>query len=600
MTKMKTNIYKHGLIMLAVVVGISNMTSCNDDTFLEEKTESSYTLSNAFETTSQVNACLTELYLQFKEFRFPGYREDCFFTGIGTDVFEYRPNMTPIFSDFTNWTSTWYNIENRFQAIYKLISKANLVLLGAEKVSWNNESDKAYVTAQAKFIRGICYMWLGEIWGGVPLVDTYRETPKLDFQRATREETYQFAIDDLEAAAANLPDHQTPGRVGKGAAYNYLAETNIALATLRGNEVATLDKAIAAADEVMKRHSLMKTRFGTRANPASTNTNNGVPAYFPDGDVYFDLFSGGNLDYEEGNTESLWVDQNDINIIIQYAVGGANNGHYAIFIHVPRNAVWRPEWVEPQSGGSPWNGGDVPVDQWGINGSRSAYLGGGGGGTVVPTVFLKTTVWENCGNDLRNDSVNIRRSFPVMATKHSLFGQYIRYEDMDKYLTPATLYSIYPVFSKMTPIDDWDWGDPIRTSRNGQVRDIYIARCSDTYLLRAEAKFRKGDLAGAAADIIEVRGRAQAPLITAADVTLDYILDERARELYGEELRWATLCRMGGSVVNDRIQRYSYATSEAKPALWSGTLANDFLFPIPQSLIDSNLDAVIEQNPMWK
>lgn len=63
-------------------------------------------------------------------------------------------------------------------------------------------------------------------------------------------------------------------------------------------------------------------------------------------------------------------------------------------------------------------------------------------------------------------------------------------------------------------------------------------------MLRAEAKFQKGDRQGAADDINEVRERAHAPLISAADVDLDYILDERARELYGEERRWNTLLRI--------------------------------------------------------
>ena len=79
---------------------------------------------------------------------------------------------------------------------------------------------------------------------------------------------------------------------------------------------------------------------------------------------------------------------------------------------------------------------------------------------------------------------------------------------------------------------------------------------------------------------------------------MDYILDERARELYGEERRWNTLLRIGGNVPNDRIVNNALWIVTYKA--WSGTIGADFLLPIPQSVIDSNLDAVLEQNPGWK
>jgi hypothetical protein len=61
---------------------------------------------------------------------------------------------------------------------------------------------------------------------------------------------------------------------------------------------------------------------------------------------------------------------------------------------------------------------------------------------------------------------------------------------------------------------------------------------------------------------------------------------------------------MGGKIPNDRITTYSLASeyqADTSPwSHWKGTLADDFLLPIPQQTIDSNLDDVIEQNPMWK
>ena len=83
-------------------------------------------------------------------------------------------------------------------------------------------------------------------------------------------------------------------------------------------------------------------------------------------------------------------------------------------------------------------------------------------------------------------------------------------------------------------------------------------------------------------------------MATAGDVDIDYILDERARELYSEESRWNTLLRMGGTVAVDRIRTY------AKHDWTTNSLTFDFnLLPIPQSAIDRNKDAIMEQNPGW-
>ena len=65
-------------------------------------------------------------------------------------------------------------------------------------------------------------MNLGELYGGVPLVTERITGPRYDFQRSSRVETYQLAIDDLENYALNLPEtHAEAGRLVKGAVQHY-------------------------------------------------------------------------------------------------------------------------------------------------------------------------------------------------------------------------------------------------------------------------------------------------------------------------------------------------------------------------------------------
>lgn len=113
-------------------------------------------------------------------------------------------------------------------------------------------------------------------------------------------------------------------------------------------------------------------------------------------------------------------------------------------------------------------------------------------------------------------------------------------------------------------------------------------RLAETYLLRAEAYIRKGDLANAAADINTIRARANANPIQPSDVDIDFLLDERMRELYGEELRMLTLCRMGK--LAERNRKYNPKT---------GLTIEDYhnLWPIPYSEIERNVYATLEQNP---
>jgi hypothetical protein len=110
----------------------------------------------------------------------------------------------------------------------------------------------------------------------------------------------------------------------------------------------------------------------------------------------------------------------------------------------------------------------------------------------------------------------------------------------------------------------------------------------DVYLMRAEAKLRKGDAAGALTDVNAVRaarknGTLQAPALAAID--LNTLLRERGFELYWEFQRRTDLIRFG---------KYEDSWTEK-----SNTDKNKRLFPIPQTAIDgsSNLPGYLQQNP---
>jgi hypothetical protein len=145
-----------------------------------------------------------------------------------------------------------------------------------------------------------------------------------------------------------------------------------------------------------------------------------------------------------------------------------------------------------------------------------------------------------------------------------------------------TLFRITPYITK--------WNHFIASDEFGYgvFKDLIMMRLGETWLLLAEAQFRQNKPEEAAASINVLRTRAGASPVQASDITLDFILDERARELIGEENRRMTLVRTGKLV--ERARKYNSGSV-------TGIQDHHQLLPIPQTEIDLNRDARLEQNP---
>lgn len=133
------------------------------------------------------------------------------------------------------------------------------------------------------------------------------------------------------------------------------------------------------------------------------------------------------------------------------------------------------------------------------------------------------------------------------------------------------------------------------------VRPVIVFRLAETYLIAAEAAFMLGNMPDAVKYINAVRERAAYPTgnttamdITAADVSLDFILDERTRELCGENVRWWDLVRTGML-----LQRVRMHNKEAA----ANIIGKHILRPIPQAQIDATTAGDPYNNslyfPLW-
>ena len=128
-------------------------------------------------------------------------------------------------------------------------------------------------------------------------------------------------------------------------------------------------------------------------------------------------------------------------------------------------------------------------------------------------------------------------------------------------------------------------------------------RLADTYLLYAETLMKLND-PDAAEWVNKIRRRANVSEISNSDLTIDFILDERSRELITEEQRRHTLIRLsqenGGderkanNIFKTRVRTHNEVSGREVRGMHDDV--TPVLFPIPQKFIDSNTGSRIQQN----
>jgi starch-binding outer membrane protein, SusD/RagB family len=452
----------------------------------------------------------------------------------------YLTPSRPVVSNYWNW------------AYIDMLLKANTIISYAQKPElakiWVNDAEKNAVIAEAMFFRAYTHNFLANLYGGVPVVDTVYSGPKTDFVKNTRKEVYESARKDLEFASKYLPvtvEKTKEGRIVKAAADHLLAEVYISLEQY--------DKAIESASKVIDsgHYKLMNTRFGSElSNP---------------GDPFSDMFRPGNQNRSSGNQETIYVWQFE-----DQTLGGQGGANVA---GNPSLRYWSPFYVNVKD---PAGFNQVVVDS----------LGRGVAGIRANTYFFYDLWKDNWVNDMRNSTHNIRRVHYYNNPASPWFGKMIEESHKAKI---DTFRMLFPRIRKVEGNISWK-GATSAVNRGYTTSDFIVYRLAETYLLRAEAHMKKGDLANAAADINKVRGRANAKPVDPVNVNIDYLLDERARELITEEPRHRTLVRTGKLV--ERVRKYNMRED-------TRTTIKDFhqFWPIPQSAIDANFSVKLEQNP---
>lgn len=578
-------------IFFIILVSFSFILGCKKADFLRETPSDFLTTDNAFLNAAQFRTGLNYLYYRLRQ----NYILDDGDTrtvqfGAGADI-NFSPNDQNVWTNYSYLNGNADFLRVLFNRQYEMINNANNILKQSENpnVQWASDAEKMEIQAEARFFRAWGYRFLSEMWGDVPLVTEPVTSPNLAYSRDKRDSVYAQCVTDFKFAAQHLPKTRVEvGKLVSGAAFHFLSEMYIALADERGGDQNLYQQAVAAADSVINSgdYHLMTNRFGYRSS-------------IPGKDVFWDMFQmtkedgTTNYSYQGGNKESIFIIHLD-----KFKTGG-----------LPPELSTRSD-QERQYWPAFWgyNG------QFGFTGVAYDWMGRGVG-WVRPTSYFIYDLWAKSGpEDTRNAEWNINRvlkvpnpdmtyqNLPDPTRNWPLNPQTITLANgstitvqlhpgdtvRQEWLTTRvdTMNRWYPRVIKMG--SEWHYTtDP----SNSFVQDYYVARLAETYLLRAEAYMKSGNLASAADDINTVRARSNAAPVDPSAVNIDYILDERGRELYGEELRTLTLCRL--KLYNERTKMYGYPLTAT--TVDNSTLRND-LWPIPQSVIDANYLKPFAQN----
>ena len=392
---------------------------------------------------------------------------------------------------------------------YKGIKYANTVITRIDDAKYASEAERNSILGSAYFHRAMRYYRLTNQFGDVPLILEEVSTPRLDFYSTKREVILQKMKEDLEFAQKWVTDNVNKGEVTKGAVNHLLTKVNLALGKF--------DDAIASANLVINGspYSLMKARFGSAKGDATKN-------------IIWDLHRPENKSLAE-NKEALLL------VIDRQVDGGFETGMSIMRQTVP---LWDANINTPNGKRGTSNAVGIEIDQ--------VSKIGRGIGRCRGTSYSTQAIWSD-PNDLRHIKGNwmnmedlVYNAIALKTSDPTYYGKPIQLRNSSNGLICTDTIRSYfgwPHYKLFIP--DFENSPP-----TGGHTDWYVFRLAETYLLRAEAYYWKGEMQNAATDINAVRNRANAASITESQVNIGMILDERARELYFEEPRKTELTRI--------------------------------------------------------
>ena len=633
-------------ILAAAAAATTLAASCSQ--ILEEQPRTFFE-PGFFTTEAGVEGGLTSLYASLRYFYGQAYYYNSLTTG--TDEATYGQSADGNFKDADRSGVGTINASTSrsdvlWGTVFPYINTASGIIENAEAVGLAPS-----LIAEAKFFRGYYYFQLVQTFGGVPLdlgsgTLAFNSTPSRSSVRNTVPEVYQAIFADLKDAVDNLPDNmRVTGAVTRNVARLVLAKAYLTFGwwlqnpgqiptypacdrkDLDGHDATWyFQQSLALCETAIANpgpYGLMDTFRDV--NLAQNDRNKEIMLY-ADHTEKSEQNNGGSLGYGGGGAPdnfSGWM--------INWNHGTLNIGGVGVVQREACQEIGRP-WTRMAPTHEAiriFTSQDITKDSRSEGTFSTAYYGnwqkagitaasvtgangleipkGGRVLTFVPEVLDNITYPDKQSN---TDGANVGAG-TVPGRADYVF-------DLNGFSRIA-----YPALWKLGCYrTDYNLETGLGSPNAGNTRPYAVLKFSDFYLTAAEAAFKLGDNTKARNNILVLRQRAgkwtykqseraayvadfssDLAAATPATITLDYILDERMREFYGEGFRWFDLVRT--QTWAERAGTYTISGSswgDHKPETFKRTI-DDYLYlrPIPQGQLNGmEMDAsekAAYQNP---
>jgi hypothetical protein len=518
------------------------LTSCEE--FLRETNKSGLT-SDPFYTTpegveSLVNACYTPLRYWY------GREEASNFTATGTDIVTKGAGHTntPVNDYSTDFKADNGGLNNLWSWEYKAINFCNTALACLEDVEMDN---KDVLKGEVSFLRAFYYWHVAEMWGKTHFTTEASEGVITTASATEVSVIYDQIFADLDLAIANCPEEkERGGRITCWAAKAFKAR--MLLTRGEGKAAATLAKEVIAGP--FELFDDYKALWDMSNSEGSTNS-----------EViwYVNYASNHLLNLELDNTAQIRSGGNNLHLM--YAMKYDNQPGMTRDIENgrPFNRYMPTRYMlelMDQANDQRWAGSFKWI--WTMNAPDNR-------GDEYPNM-TDTAIWTMNG-------------YATAEQRAWAKGRYQIFDLDDVYEADGSVKNR----KQYVQIDKFS--DPARTSKNEDrsSRDAFVMRISEMYLIVAEGLMDSNP--SEALDYLNrlrrkraIPGHEAAMAVTADALNIDFILDERAREFIGEQLRWFDLKRTGKLV--ERVKAHN---PDGTANINSGHL----LRPYPQDFLDA-------------
>jgi hypothetical protein len=617
------NIFKS----LLYILSLSIVVSCHDDLNQSPIDPDSFTEENVFASVNEAKGALAKLYasLALTGQNGPAGSPDIADIDEGFSQFSRMLfNLNEITTDHAvvgwgdpglpdlhgmYWSSSNDFTEAMYYRLAQAVSFSNSFIKNASELS----GDEVNVfIAEARFLRAYAYYNLLDLYGNVPL--TTEISTELPTQ-SNRTELFNFIESELMEIESTLLASNEYGRVDNIAAHALLSRLYLNAEAWTGQD--------RYADCVTYSQNVINSGYSLNMNDANGNGTAYDELFMADNDVngaqnefIFTLNFDGMQSQTYGGTTflvhaAIGGSMNPGNFGVNGGWGGLRTtknlvNQFAVDLDVLNSSLGsQSDWgLVGSATPNGWNGPDLEMFQTGPQ-EFSIYA-------ELVSGELKFRFNEDWGNNfgdngndgtLESGGANIPISAgtyfivmdlssgtytisPFSSDKRGMFysdGQNLEIESIPPF---EDGYAV----TKWTNIDS-NGNQGSDSSGNFVDTDIPLIRLAEIYLNYAEATLRGGggDTNTAVSLINQIRERGfggSSGTISSGDLTLDFILDERSRELYWEGLRRTDLIRY------NRFTNSSY--------LWpfkgnepTGVGVDEYrnLFPLPANVvaINSNL-----------